>query len=102
MTFALVCIGWVFFRAVTLQDSLFVIRQMFTGAWNTDLLVPVWLLCFVGIALLIALAEERWEWMEHLPSGSAFAYATLLVVLLASVELFGVTDKAVPFIYFQF
>ena len=103
LTFALVCIGWVFFRAVTLQDSLFVIRQMFTGAWNAEgLLIPIWLLCFIGIALLIAIAEEKWEWMERLPLGSAVGYAALVVVILVAVELFGVTEKAVPFIYFQF
>jgi alginate O-acetyltransferase complex protein AlgI len=103
VTFGLVCIGWVFFRAVTLQDSLFVIREMFTGAWTSEgLLVPAWLLCFVTVALLIAIAEERWEWMERLPRGSAWAYAALVVVLLVSVELIGVTEKAVPFIYFQF
>ncbi|MEO5924658.1 MAG: MBOAT family protein [Bryobacteraceae bacterium] len=102
-TFVLVCIGWVFFRAVTLQDSLYVIEQMFTGEWTAaGALVPVWLFCFIGIALLIAIAEERWEWMERLPQGSALAYVALVVVLLVSVELIGVTDKAVPFIYFQF
>ncbi len=102
LTFALVCVGWVFFRAVTLRDSLFVIREMFTGSWNADVLVPVWLLCFVGIALLVAIAEERWEWMERLPRGSVLAYAVVLIALLVSVELIGVTEKAVPFIYFQF
>jgi alginate O-acetyltransferase complex protein AlgI len=103
LTFVLVCVGWVFFRAVNLHDSLFVIEQMFTGAWNSDgFLVPLWLLCFIGIALLIAIAEERWEWIERLPQGSAWAYGALLVALLLSVELIGVTEKAVPFIYFQF
>jgi D-alanyl-lipoteichoic acid acyltransferase DltB (MBOAT superfamily) len=103
LTFVLVCVGWVFFRAVTLDDSLHVIGEMFTGVWSADgALVPVWLLCFVGIALLIAIAEERWEAIEKLPRGPAWAYAALLIVLMLSVELIGVTEKAVPFIYFQF
>jgi hypothetical protein len=76
---------------------------MFTGEWTTaGVLVPVWLFGLIGIALLIAMAEERWEWMERLPQGSALAYITLMIALLVSVELIGVTDKAVPFIYFQF
>ncbi len=101
-TFVLVSVGWVFFRAATLADSLHVIEQMFAGAWNADVLVPLWLLGLVGIAFLIALAEERWEWIERLPSGSAWTYAALLIALMVCVELIGVTEKAVPFIYFQF
>jgi alginate O-acetyltransferase complex protein AlgI len=103
ITFVLVCVGWVFFRGVTLHDSLYVIEEMFTGTWSTaGVLVPLWLLCFVGLALLIAIAEERWEWIERLPSGSTWAYAALFIALMLSVELIGVTEKAVPFIYFQF
>lgn len=103
ITFVLVCVGWVFFRAVTLHDSFYVIEQMLTGTWSTaGVLVPLWLLCFVGVALLIAIAEERWQWIERLPSGSTWAYAALLIALMLSVELIGVTEKAVPFIYFQF
>jgi D-alanyl-lipoteichoic acid acyltransferase DltB (MBOAT superfamily) len=103
LTFLLVCVGWVFFRAATLDDSLYVIGQMFTGDWSAAaVLIPVWLLCLVGFALLISIAEERWEWVERLPRGPAWAYAALLIALLFSVELIGVTEKAVPFIYFQF
>ena len=103
LTFVLVSVGWVFFRAATLTDSQFVMTEMFTGAWRREAwLIPAWLLCFVGIALLIAIAEEHWEWIERLPRGSAWAYAAMLIVLMLSVELIGVTEKAVPFIYFQF
>lgn len=103
LTFVLVCVGWVFFRAVTLDDSLFVIGQMFSGVWSAaDVLIPVWLFAFVVIALLIAIAEERWEWIERMPRGPAWAYAAAIVLLLFSVELLGVTEKAVPFVYFQF
>ncbi len=103
LTFVLVCIGWVFFRAATFTDSIYVLRNMFTGSWDSaSILVPVWLFCFVAIAFGIALAEEKWEWIERLPRGPAWAYAILLVALLFSVELLGVTEKAVPFVYFQF
>jgi D-alanyl-lipoteichoic acid acyltransferase DltB (MBOAT superfamily) len=102
-TFVLVCVGWVFFRAATLADSVFVIRQMFSGGWNVaEVMIPVWLLCFLGLALLVAVAEERWDWIERMPQGPAWAYMAMLVALLFSVELVGVTEKTVPFIYFQF
>ena len=77
--------------------------DLFTGFWRTaDILIPAWLFAFTAIAFLIALAEEKWEWIEQLPRGPAWAYAMLLVALLFSVELLGVTEKAVPFVYFQF
>ncbi|MEO8098338.1 MAG: MBOAT family protein [Acidobacteriota bacterium] len=102
-TFVLVCIGWVFFRAATLKDSVYVLGQMFASPWNNAaFLIPAWLLYFVGLALLVAIMEEKWEWIERLPHGPAWAYAALVVALLFSVELAGVTEKAVPFIYFQF
>jgi alginate O-acetyltransferase complex protein AlgI len=103
ITFVLVCVGWVFFRAATLADSVHVIGEMFTGVWDSaGLLIPVWLLYFAGLTFLVALAEEKWEWIERLPHGPAWAYAAMVVAMLFSVELIGVTEKAVPFIYFQF
>ncbi|MEP7354311.1 MAG: MBOAT family O-acyltransferase [Acidobacteriota bacterium] len=105
LTFVLVCVGWVFFRASTLPNSLFVIRQMFSGAHSTGdsvITIPLWMLYFVGIALLVALVEEKWEWMERLSSGPAWAYVAMMLALLISIELIGVTEKAVPFVYFQF
>lgn len=105
LTFVLVCIGWVFFRAATLPNSLYVIRQMFSGsmaAGDAPITIPLWLLYFVGVALLIALVEEKWEWMERLTTGPAWAYVAMMVALLMSIELIGVTEKAVPFVYFQF
>jgi alginate O-acetyltransferase complex protein AlgI len=103
LTFALVCVGWVFFRAATLSDSTYVIRQMLAGAPGmAGLLIPAWLLILVGIALSIALVEERFEWVDGLARGPAWAYVAAAVVLLLTVEMIGVTEKAVPFVYFQF
>ena len=103
LTFGLVCIGWVFFRAVTLRDSVYVLRQMFGGGWAwSGVMIPVWLLCLVGVAVLIALFEERRGWIERLARGPAWAYVAMIVALVFTVELIGVTEQAVPFVYFQF
>ena len=51
---------------------------------------------------MIALCEEKFEWIERLAHGPAWAYVAAVVTLLFSVELLGVTEKAVPFVYFQF
>jgi alginate O-acetyltransferase complex protein AlgI len=103
LTFVLVCVGWVFFRAVNLKDSLYVLGQMFAGEWSTSgVLVPVWLLCLVGVTLGIALMEEKLNCIERLTRGPAWAYAAAIIALLFTVELIGVTEQSVPFIYFQF
>lgn len=103
LTFVLVCVGWVFFRAATFADSRYIIGQMFSGvSGHSDLVVPGWLIYMVAFALIVALLEERWEFTDRLARGPAWAYATAVVVLLLAVELIGVTDKQIPFVYFQF
>jgi alginate O-acetyltransferase complex protein AlgI len=103
LTFALVCIGWVFFRAATFADSRYILGQMFGGlAGPGDITIPVWLAGLVGFSLLAALVEEKWEGIERLAQAPAWAYACGVIVLLLTVELFGVTEKKIPFIYFQF
>jgi len=100
-TFALVMIGWVFFRAATHDDSIFVLRQMFTYKPG-PLAIPVWLVWLSVIALLLALLEEKKEWFEKIAVGPAWTYGAVCAVLLLAVELLGFTENAVPFVYFQF
>jgi alginate O-acetyltransferase complex protein AlgI len=101
MTFALVTIGWVFFRATTLHDAFFVLQQMFSWKPGT-LAIPAWLVWLALIALALALLEERNEWFEKIALGPAWAYGAACAVLLMGVELLGFTENAVPFVYFQF
>jgi D-alanyl-lipoteichoic acid acyltransferase DltB (MBOAT superfamily) len=101
LTFALVCVGWVFFRAAKLHDSVYVLQQMFIWHGKAGL-IPVWLTCLLAASLAIALCEEKFEWIERLAHGPAWAYVAAVVTLLFSVELLGVTERAVPFVYFQF
>jgi hypothetical protein len=76
---------------------------MFTGSRSTaGMLIPAWLLCLVAVTLVAALCEEKFEWIDRLASAPAWAYAMVAIVLLLAVEMIGVTEKAVPFVYFQF
>jgi D-alanyl-lipoteichoic acid acyltransferase DltB (MBOAT superfamily) len=101
LTFALVSIGWVFFRAATFVDSIAVLRQM-SGGPRGAVLCHRWQLWLIAITVVLALCEERFDWFERLVKAPAWAYATALAILLLCLELIGVTDVAVPFVYFQF
>ena len=90
ITFLLVAIGWVFFRAATFADASFVLQQMVSvpgGDWR----IPLWLILLASFGLLLPLRPTRERWL--------MPYALLLLLCL---ELFGVTDLTVPFVYFQF
>jgi alginate O-acetyltransferase complex protein AlgI len=101
ITFGLVMIGWVFFRATTFHDSLYVLHQMFFVTHGVQL-IPRWLKMLALLTLVLALLEEKKEWFEEVSLGPAWAYGAVCAVLLLAVELIGFTEAAVPFVYFQF
>jgi alginate O-acetyltransferase complex protein AlgI len=101
MTFGLVTIGWVFFRAASLRESVTIIGRMFAGPrgvwlwerWQLDLMLGV---------LVLTILEEKLEWFERLVKAPAWVYGAATALLLLSLELIGVTEVSVPFVYFQF
>jgi alginate O-acetyltransferase complex protein AlgI len=101
MTFALVCVGWVFFRAANLGDSIFVIQQMFAGPRGKFLLSATMLWMIAGSAIL-AVLEERYAALRRIASAPMWAQVALASCGLLAIELFGVTDVSIPFVYFQF
>jgi alginate O-acetyltransferase complex protein AlgI len=101
LTVILVMIGWVPFRAADLPATLRVLGQMFAGRPGVMLFEP-WHLLLAGIALLLAVAEEKWEWFERVTTAPAWAYAGAMAAMFLCLEVFGVVDAAIPFIYFQF
>ncbi len=99
-TFILVCIGWVFFRANTVHDAMLVIGHMLQiprGRWPIE---PA-LMVLAGIALIVALCEDRLPLTEWVRRAPAWAVAGCLGTLLFVAEIFGV-DSNIPFVYFQF
>ncbi len=100
-TFGLVTIGWVFFRAADLRQSLQVLHQMFGGATG-HLLFANWHIELILVALTLALVEEKIALFERMVRGPAFAYASALALMLFCIEVFGVIDASIPFVYFQF
>jgi D-alanyl-lipoteichoic acid acyltransferase DltB (MBOAT superfamily) len=101
LTFGLVMVGWVFFRASTFHDSLYVLHQMFFVPHGSQL-IPRWLRVLALGTLVLAVLEEKKEWFEEVSLGPAWAYGAVCALLLLAVELIGFTEVAVPFVYFQF
>ncbi len=101
LTFSLVLIGWVFFRAATLRESWYVLGQLFGGTPGHLLLEP-WHLGLAALALLIALAEEYSESIERLMARPGFAYGAAIAAMILCLDLLGVVDDTIPFVYFQF
>ena len=62
----------------------------------------MWLMVLVGLCLALAGLEEKRAWFARLAASPVWAYASACALLLFCVELIGVTDVAVPFVYFQF
>ena len=74
---------------------------MFGGGGGPILLEP-WHFGLAGLALFLSVGEENGEWFERAARARVPIYATALAAMLFCLELFGVMDAAIPFIYFQF
>ncbi|HVF08730.1 MAG TPA: MBOAT family protein, partial [Actinomycetota bacterium] len=102
-TFALVCVGWVFFRSDSIGTAFTVLGRLFVGwATPTELVTP---LGVATIALMLALQNappqpglrlqrtiSRWR---PVPLGLACAVALFVIATLGP-------QGVAPFIYFQF
>ena len=102
VTFLLVMVGWVFFRATTFASAVAVIGQMFDAhAMGSSLLSP-WQLGLAVLTLGVAFAEEYWQWISRLAQANVWVRTAAAVIALLVIELFTATDQSIPFVYFQF
>ena len=101
LTFGIVCIGWVFFRANTFRAAVYVVGQMFSSSLGNSLLSGLQ----IGLAfatLGIALAEEYADALSNLTHSRAWVRITVAVMALLAIEIFTASDQSIPFVYFQF
>ena len=103
VTFFLMCMAWVLFRAYTLSDAM----TIFTGIF-TKMAMPApkyALLMQIAMAITIVAVKEMGEEWGFLPRLSGkrlwLARHIYLILITAYILLFGVLDGA-QFIYFQF
>ncbi len=103
ITFHLVCLGWMIFRANSVQDIALILRKM-TGHW-ARLFVdpPTMILGAIGIALVLAvnLVQTRVCIRNILARRSAPLRWAVHMFVVFSIILLGVRDGE-DFIYFKF
>jgi D-alanyl-lipoteichoic acid acyltransferase DltB (MBOAT superfamily) len=101
LTFHLVCIGWVFFRAPEVTIAWQMLQQMFSPSLLAAgaTLAPYALLC--GILYLVMVADEflaTGKWFERLPLPARVLVLFACFLLLVLFQ----PQRGVAFIYFQF
>lgn len=101
VTFVIVMMGWVWFRAATFTDARFVLEHLWRGPLGSWLWNP-WQWGLAVGALGVAVVEERFDLEGKLVAGPVWAYAVAMAAMLFVLEVFAVTDVEIPFVYFQF
>jgi D-alanyl-lipoteichoic acid acyltransferase DltB (MBOAT superfamily) len=102
-TFALVCVGWVFFRADSLEIGVSLLGRLVTG-WTTptEFVTPLVVAIVLGMLGLQFWPRGMGLWLQAglsrlkpVPLGLVLSIAMLVIVILGPAGV-------APFIYFQF
>jgi hypothetical protein len=102
-TLALVCVGWVFFRADSLAIALALLARLITGWWTpTEFVTPLVVFTVVGMLALQIVPRGLGLWLQAglsrlkpVPLGVVLSLVLLVIVILGP-------PGVAPFIYFQF
>src|SRR5437762_7246411 len=91
-----------FFRGKTLQTSAYVLGALFGSDHVTgEFLLPTGMIVLIFISLLLAVAQERNQFIDRLALQPARIQIPAYVCAFLVLELFPATGQ-VPFVYFQF
>ena len=101
ITFCLVSLGWVFFRASDVHTAWFIVQRIFSGAFNGPLHFAINNFEVGFCVALIAVMMLKEYFFPILRLKSNVKFFLLLFVLLVASYAFGVFDNK-QFIYFQF
>lgn len=109
VTFCLVCLGWIFFRANNISDAIYIISNLFNK----------WDFTFPGLGIIegvgglsigilsiifmefIHIIQEHKKMKYFLNDKPRYFRWVIYIIILLSILIFGVFEKQ-PFIYFQF
>jgi alginate O-acetyltransferase complex protein AlgI len=100
-TFLLFSFCLVIFRSPSFKEMGEVFRQMFSGSAGHVLFTP-YQTGLIALWMGLEIWEEQRGWFERLVRAPSWALASALTVVFLCIEIFGVTDVSIPFIYFQF
>jgi D-alanyl-lipoteichoic acid acyltransferase DltB (MBOAT superfamily) len=109
LTFHIVLLGWVFFRAASLDEAWLILHRMLTwtgtltAGWPSDfsrLELAVSLVALSWMFLIETLSDGRVErWLGRRPR---FKPQTVVAITLLLLINFGIFTAAAQFVYFQF
>lgn len=107
VTFHLVCLAWIFFRAEDMTTALSVLEQIFSN-FHIEVLGQFvegyrWVVLLMLLGYLLHLAPTTWvDRVQGLMGRSPFAFQVLMLVVLIFVVIQMRSAEVQPFIYFQF
>ena len=116
ITFSLVCFAWIFFRANTIGDAFFIVRNIFTynpetiltdelyslGLEATEFRIAVY---SIMLLLIVHFFQRQYKLREFIMKQTLpFRWAAYLIAILSILiyGIYGSTYDASQFIYFQF
>ena len=102
ITFHVVCLAWIFFRAETFASAWEILGRMVTGWGASPAITPLLLLVIAGSIASQFVPPRWWERVQVSFSRLApFAQAGTLALGLVLIDALG-PEGVAPFIYFQF
>lgn len=103
MTFSIVCLAWIFFRANTLNDAIIVIKGIFTNIEIPYLRLADFLAIAMALSILVFKeCKDEFKWNIYIANSQNWLIRHLYIVLaITYLILFGVLNGD-QFIYFQF
>jgi len=102
LTMSAVALAWVFFRATSLGDAVWILHNL-SGmmGWGTFSLPWGLSASLIGVMVLMVL-EERWQLQTRLLNAPFIVQGIALATVLMVLSVFAVTEQQIAFIYFQF
>jgi len=101
-TFHLVCLGWLFFRADSVETALSMLGRLFTAFGPAPLVTPLVLLVIAGMLLaqyiprdVPAVLQDRFSQLRPVAQGAVLAGVLFAITSLGP-------QGVAPFIYFRF
>lgn len=107
LTFHIVCLGWLVFRADSMQTVMLLLHQIFTN-FDTSLIPQVvegyaFSMLLIGVGYLLHFVPTRVDgWMQGVVSRAPMVVQVALIVAVAWLVMQVKSSDIQPFIYFQF